>query len=115
MYMAQKARPGNSSGFSVVEAYLEDIKSRFKTGSNATEHTHRPALQTLLERLLEGIMATNEPQRIDCGAPDFVLTHGNVPVGYIEAKDLDKDLDEQEQTEQLQRYFRSLDNLILTN
>jgi hypothetical protein len=104
-----------SDGSDLVETYFDDLKLRYKTGNNATEHTHRPALQGLLESVLKGILATNEPQRIDCGAPDFVLTHGNIPIGYVEAKDLDKNLDEQEKTEQLGRYFRGLDNLILTN
>jgi type I restriction-modification system DNA methylase subunit len=99
----------------MVRKYLEDIITRYKDGTNATEHTHRPALQNLLEQLLEDVLATNEPQRIDCGAPDFILTKGNIPVGYIEAKDLDEDLDDHENSEQLTRYFGSLDNLILTN
>ncbi len=99
----------------MVNEYLSDIKERFKDGNNATEHTHRPALQTLIENLLDGVMATNEPQRIACGAPDFIITDGPVPIGYIEAKDLDVDLEEQEQTDQLTRYLGSLDNLILTN
>jgi len=28
----------------------------------------------------------------DCGNPDYVVTKGKNPVGYIEAKDLGKDL-----------------------
>ena len=40
---------------------------------NATEHTHRPALKALIEALAPGVNAVNEPQRIDCGAPDLVV------------------------------------------
>ena len=71
---------------------------------NATEHTHRPALKTLIESLGSGIIATNEPKRIDCGAPDFIITRGEVPLGYIEAKDVGVSLDKAERTEQLERY-----------
>ncbi len=82
---------------------------------SATEHTHRPALKVLLEYLGDGIKAINEPRRIECGAPDFVVTKGVTPVGYIEAKDVGKSLDEAERSEQLKRYRDSLTNLILTN
>ncbi len=36
---------------------------------DATEHTHRPALKTLLESLAPGGVATNEPKRIKPRAP----------------------------------------------
>jgi hypothetical protein len=36
-------------------------------------------------------------------------------VGYIEAKDVGKSLAETERTDQLKRYRRALDNLILTD
>ena len=40
--------------------YLARVAADLKAG-NATEHTHRPELQTLLEFSLPGIKATNEP------------------------------------------------------
>jgi hypothetical protein len=58
---------------------------------------------------------TNEPSRIECGAPDYILTRKNIPVGYIEAKDVGKDLNGKDIKEQLDRYRKSLDNLILTD
>jgi predicted helicase len=82
---------------------------------NATEHTHRPALKTLIESLADGITATNEPKRVKCGAPDFVVARGEVPIGYVEAKDVGKSLDEAEASDQLKRYRESLSNLILTD
>ena len=82
---------------------------------NATEHTHRPALKGLLESFDPQVTATNEPQRIACGAPDFIVTRNNLTVGYIEAKDIGKSLTEAEHTDQLQRYRQALDNLILTD
>jgi hypothetical protein len=73
--------------------YIDNINNRFKQG-NATEHTFRGDLQQLLESLVPDIRATNEPKRQKCGAPDYILTKKNIPVGYIEAKDIgDKDLD----------------------
>src|SRR4030042_6721408 len=97
-----------------VHEYIKAIEKELAAG-NATEHTHRPALKTLIEGLAEGTTATNEPTHIECGAPDFVVTKGVTTIGYIEAKDLGKSLDEAEKSEQLTRYRESLNNLILTN
>lgn len=94
--------------------YLKRIGKALEAG-NATEHTHRPALKSLIESLANGITATNEPKRVACGAPDFIVTRGQTPLGYIEAKDVCKPLDEIEQSEQMERYLESLTNLILTD
>lgn len=102
------------AGNSVFVAYLRQVEAALKAG-NATEHTHRPALKTLIESLRSQITATNEPQRIACGAPDFIITHRDVPLGYIEAKDVGVDLDRAENSVQLKRYRNSLTNLILTD
>jgi len=99
---------------SALSDYLKNIEQALKAGS-ATEHTHRPALKALVESLRPGITATNEPQRIACGAPDFIVTRKATPLGYIEAKDVGVDLDRTEDSEQLKRYRTSLRNLILTD
>ena len=97
-----------------LQNYLEQLNQHHAAG-NATEHTYRPALQSLLESMLPDIAVTNEPKQIACGAPDYVLTRNAIPLGYIEAKDLDKDLDDKAHAEQLRRYTESLGNLIFTN
>lgn len=94
--------------------YLADIGAALKQG-NATEHTHRPALKTLLESLAPNLLATSEPKRIQCGAPDYIVTRGMIPVGYVETKDVGLKLDDVEESEQLKRYRASLRNLILTD
>lgn len=98
--------------------YLDNINQRFKLG-NATEHTFRGDLQTLIESLVPTIRATNEPKRQSCGAPDYILTKKDIPVGFIEAKDIgDRDLEGQKKTgnkEQFDRYKASLSNLIFTD
>jgi len=47
--------------------------------------------------------------------PDFVLTRDAIPLGYIEAKDVGKSLDDNAFRAQFSRYIASLDNLIFTN
>lgn len=98
----------------VYKQYIQAIETAVKAG-NATEHTHRPTLKTLLEALDTHITATNEPKQIACGAPDYILTRGGFTVGYIEAKDIGKPLNDVERTDQLKRYRRALGNLILTD
>ncbi|MFN5847783.1 MAG: hypothetical protein ACK43K_04805, partial [Chitinophagales bacterium] len=101
-----------------IQNYLENINKRYKLG-NATEHTFRSDLQVLIESLIPDIRATNEPKRQSCGAPDYILTRGDIPVGFIEAKDIgDKDLKGEKKTgnkEQFDRYKASLPNLIFTD
>lgn len=101
-----------------IEQYLDSINRRYKLG-NATEHTFRGDLQQLLETLVPDIRATNEPKRQSCGAPDYILTKKEIPIGFIEAKDIgDKDLEGAKKTgnkEQFDRYKASLNNLIFTD
>ncbi|KAB5488909.1 type ISP restriction/modification enzyme [Flagellimonas hadalis] len=98
--------------------YLTSLNHRYKLG-NSTEHTFRGDLQQLIESLIPEIKATNEPKRQRCGAPDYILTKGEVPVGFIEAKDIgDNDLTGKKKSghkEQFDRYKASLDNLIFTD
>ena len=97
-----------------INQYLDSINQRYQTGISR-EHAYRGDLQQLLESLLPGVMATNEPARINCGAPDYVLTRKDVPLGYIEAKDIGIDLSSKTLKEQFDRYKAALDNLIFTD
>ncbi|MEK7707878.1 MAG: DNA methyltransferase, partial [Verrucomicrobiota bacterium] len=99
--------------------YLDEIKKNLAHG-DATEHTHRPALKKLLESVSSGIIATNEPTRILCGAPDFNITKGKVPLGHVETKDIGENLTQMEKGkppsgEQFGRYRDGLPNWILTD
>ncbi len=96
------------------KTYLRAVQKDLSSGE-ATEHTYRPALKTLVESVQRGVRATNEPKRVKCGAPDFIVSQKDVPIGCIECKDIGTDLDKTEKTDQLQRYLESLDNLILTD
>ncbi len=98
----------------MTDKYITGIIKKFKTGQT-TEHSFRGDLQEFVERTVVGIQAINEPKRQKCGAPDYIIQKKNLPIGYIEAKDIDKSLEIVDKTEQLDRYKASLDNLILTN
>ncbi len=99
-----------------LENYIADVNAQFATGQ-AREHSYRPALQRLLEALLPKLTVTNEPARIACGAPDFILTDDNLPVAFVETKDLfDGDLDGRTiHREQFTRYRQSLATIVFTD
>jgi hypothetical protein len=108
----------NEEDLKLLTQYTRTIEKELVAG-NATEHTHRPALKALIESLAPGITATNEPRRIECGAPDFEISKGALKVGYIEAKDVGKSLDDIERGkgpdgERFQRYL-PLGNVVLTD
>jgi len=94
--------------------YIIQLNKRLKTGISG-EHSYRGDLQNLIESLVADIMVTNEPARIACGAPDYIITRKNIPVGYIEAKDLGTDLSGKAFKDQFDRYRQSLNNLIITD
>lgn len=98
-----------------ISAYIKELNALYQTGLT-TEHSFRPALQRLLSACT-GFTVINEQTHIDCGAPDLTLLHKNIPIAYIEAKDLeDGDLDGRKKNrEQFDRYKASLDTIIFTD
>jgi len=101
------------------KTYVASLNKELEGGS-ATESGYRPALKALLEASGENIVATNEPKRTRYGAPDFKISRRNVPIGYIETKDISTDLDEIESGkgphgDQFIRYRGGLPNWILTD
>lgn len=99
-----------------LHQYVENLNRKFKVG-NTTEHTFRGTLENLIESLVPNVMATNEPSGQKCGKPDYVLMKNNIPLGYIEAKDIgEKDLEGKKQNKnQFDRYKSALNNLIFTD
>ena len=100
--------------------YLKEIHSIARKG-DAREESFYSALKDLLERFATATNHTDVnitilPRPTDAGNPDFRVWNGQDQIiGYIEAKDIGKSLDEAEKSEQLERYCDSLTNLILTD
>ncbi len=96
--------------------YIQSVDQLFKVG-NTTEHSFRGVLASYLQSLLPKFVVTNEPRRIECGAPDYVITKDGVPVAFLEAKDInDGDLDgRRNHKEQFNRYKASLDRIVFTD
>lgn len=95
--------------------YIETIAKRYKSGISS-EHSYRADLESLVRELVQGVDITNEPSNVtDCGNPDYVITKHQIPIGFIEAKDIGKDLKSKLYKEQFLRYKKALDNLIITD
>ena len=98
-----------------VKTYLAQLQKAHALG-DATEHTHRAALQQLIESTLPALQATNEPRAQQReNKPDYVVRQAGAMIGFIEAKDIGIDLKATLKTAQLKRYIEALPNLILTN
>lgn len=100
----------------LISDFISRVEAVAKTGA-ATEHSYRSALEALINGLAEDVTALNEPKRVKCGAPDFIVQRGEVVIGHIEAKDLSHDIRRLKDAnrDQQQRYLKALPNLIYTN
>ena len=99
-----------------LQNFISEVSELYATG-NATESSYRPSLARLLSSIDEDIIAINEPKRVACGAPDFIVNRGEITIGYVEAKDVGKDLTRLKghDAEQKERFLPALPNLIYTN
>jgi predicted helicase len=98
-----------------IQNYLEKI-NQLHLSERTGEHGYRTDLQNLLENLIpKNITVINEPNKIKCGKPDYMLIRDEIELGYIETKDIGKDLNSKEYAEQFERYKNGLANLILTD
>jgi predicted helicase len=99
-----------------VAHYVTQLNQEYRTGS-ATEHSYRSYLKELIEAIDPRIIAINEPRRIKAGAPDYLIAtrDEHIEIGYIEAKDIGKDIHAKSYKEQFDRYKNGLENLIITD
>jgi predicted helicase len=103
----------------VLKNYIKQLFNTYQSG--AREESYYPALKSFLEEFSKSnrkkkIDITVLPKKTEAGNPDFRIWDGKQKiVGYIEAKDLGKNLEDIEETEQLKRYLSTFPNVILTN
>lgn len=97
--------------------YINALNKKY-IQNNATEYTYRGCLEDLIQSYLPNLIVTNEPKRIKCGAPDYIITRTDKqPIFYIEAKEIgDNDLDGRSKNKiQFTRYLSSLEHIIFTD
>jgi predicted helicase len=100
----------------IFETYIQSISKKF-----SHPETSEMGYRTDFEILLKGIFETIKVKRIDHDAkakqgnkPDFIVLKYDVPILYIEAKDIGIDLNKVEKSEQMARYY-GYTNLVLTD
>lgn len=103
-----------------LKNYLTEITEIWIRG-DAREETYYPTLKTLIadftdQKLKRAVDVTVLPKKTVAGNPDFRIWDGNNSIiGYIEAKVPGTNLDDIEDTEQIQRYLTTFPNVIVTN
>src|SRR3989338_2275686 len=100
----------------LFDHYIISVAQKF-----SRQETSEMGYRTDFENLLKGIFESINVKQIDHDArakqgnkPDFVVLKNDVPILYIEAKDIGISLDKVEKSEQMARYF-GYSNLVLTD
>jgi predicted helicase len=100
--------------------YLHQIFKKYQKG-DATEISYYSTLEKFVKGFSESkrkkkIEITTIPKKTEAGNPDFRIWDGRQKIiGYIEAKDLETDLDKIEESDQIKRYISTFPNVLLTN
>jgi len=100
----------------IFQNYLQSVATKY-----SHPETSEMGYRSDFEQLLKQIFSEINVKRIDHDAkaqdgnkPDFVVLQYDIPILYIEAKDIGTNLDRIEKSTQMSRYF-GYDNLILTD
>jgi len=100
----------------MLPKYLNDLFLKYKTGE-AGERSYYPLLENLLKEFKDSQVLI-EARKSAVGIPDFkVGTPKNLLIGYVEAKDVGRDLDRlnKDEFEQIEKYKKEYPKLIVTN
>lgn len=101
---------------SYVDDYIDSITKKFSY-QETSEMGYRTDFEVLLKHVFEPINVTrfdHDPKKSHGNKPDFIVMKNNIPILYIEAKDIGISLDKTEKSEQMSRYF-GYANLVLTD
>ncbi|WP_420935159.1 type ISP restriction/modification enzyme [Alteromonas sp. A081] len=102
---------------SKIQSFMEQLIAIHSSGI-ATEHSYRSCFEQLFDKIGDDVKALNEPKRVECGAPDFIIQRADFVVGHVEVKDLYIDIRNLKgdyQKNQMNRYLEALPNLIYSN
>jgi type I restriction-modification system DNA methylase subunit len=98
------------------EEYISSIQNKF-SHAETSEMGYRADFEILLKKvfeLVEGQRILHDAKAQQGNKPDFAVVKNDIPILYIEAKDIGISLDKFEKSEQMARYF-GYANLVLTD
>lgn len=99
------------------ENYIRSVSSKF-AHEETSEMGYRTDFEILLKNIFEQVITfpriDHDAKAIKGNKPDFVIRKNDIPILYIEAKDIGVELDKIEKSEQMGRYF-GYSNLVLTD
>lgn len=99
-----------------IEKYIQDISEKFKH-EETSELGYRSDFELLLQKIFESIKIkriNHDAKTKEGNKPDFYILSGDIPLVYIETKDIGVSLDKVEKSEQMSRYY-GYANLVLTD
>lgn len=99
-----------------IEKYIQDISEKFRH-QETSELGYRTDFEILLQKIFESIKVKridHDAKTKDGNKPDFAVLSGDIPLVYIETKDIGVSLDKVEKSEQMSRYY-GYSNLVLTD
>jgi len=100
----------------IFDHYIQSISSKF-SHLETSEMGYRADFEILLKGIFESIKVKrvdHDARAIQGNKPDFIVLNKDVPILYIEAKDIGVSLDKVEKSKQMARYF-GYTNLVLTD
>ena len=100
----------------ILEKYIYSISSKFSY-KETTEIGYRTDFEILLKAIFETIKVSrfdHDAKANQGNKPDFVVVNHDIPILYIETKDIGVSLDKVENSEQMRRYY-GYANLVLTD
>ena len=104
----------------LFETYLRELHKVYGLREDATEHSGRTALHTLLRacaaEIHPGLTVTHEPKKAaGKGAPDFKVTRAGMILGYVENKAPGTPLKPVIESDQVAKYKQLSDNVLITD
>lgn len=99
-----------------VSSYIQAVATKYSC-EETSEMGYRTDFELLLKNIFESINVTrfdNDPKAREGNKPDFVVIKNEIPLLYIETKDIGVSLDKVEKSDQMSRYF-GYANLVLTD
>jgi len=100
----------------ILENYIQSISSKF-SHEETSEMGYRSDFEFLIKKIFESINVKridHDPKAKRGNKPDFVVLNYDVPILYVEAKDIGVSLDKIEKSKQMTRYY-GYTNLVLTD